>query len=82
MSPLINAVQNKGGPMNKVHYNVTNLQNSSIKTQLKNALNNISGVSMVNVDMGRSTIEVGYNKATDENSIKSCIENVGCKIES
>lgn len=67
--------------MNKVHYNVTNLQNSSIKTQLKNALNNIDGVSMVNVDMGRSTIEVGYNDATDENCIKSCIENVGCKID-
>lgn len=67
--------------MNKVHYNVTGLQNTNIKTQLKNALNNIDGISMVNVDMGRSTIEVGYNEATNEDSIKSCIENVGCKIE-
>ncbi len=67
--------------MNKVHYNISGLQNSDVKTQLKNALNNIDGISMVNVDMGRSTIEVGYNEETDENSIKSCIENVGCKIE-
>ena len=68
--------------MNKVHYTITGLQNSTIKTQLKNALNNMDGISMVNVDMGRSSIEVGYNEATDENSIKSCIENVGCKIDS
>ncbi len=67
--------------MNKVHYNISGLQNSNVKTQLKNALNNIDGISMVNIDMGRSTIEVGYNEATDENNIKSCIENVGCKIE-
>lgn len=67
--------------MNKVHYSVTGLQNSSIKTQLKNALTNIDGISMVNIDMGRSTIEVGYNEKTDENCIKSCIENVGCQID-
>lgn len=67
--------------MNKVHYSITGLQNTNVKTQLKNALNNIDGISMVNVDMGRSTIEVGYNEETDENSIKSCIENVGCKID-
>ena len=67
--------------MNRVHYNISGLQNTDVKTQLKNALNNMDGISMVNVDMGRSTIEVGYNEETDENSIKSCIENVGCKIE-
>ncbi len=67
--------------MNKVHYNLSGIQNTNVKTQLKNALTNIEGISMVNVDMGRSTIEVGYNDATDADSIKSCIENVGCKIE-
>ena len=67
--------------MNRVHYTISGLQNSDIKTQLKNALDHIEGISMVNVDMGRGTIEVGYNEATDENTIKSCIENVGCKIE-
>ena len=67
--------------MNKIHYNISGLQNSEIKTQLKNALTKIDGISMVNIDGGRDTIEVGYNEETDENTIKSCIENVGCKIE-
>lgn len=67
--------------MNKIHYNISGVQNSEIKTQLKNALTKIDGISMVNIDAGRGSIEVGYNQSTDENSIKSCIENVGCKIE-
>ncbi|MDO5519439.1 MAG: heavy-metal-associated domain-containing protein [bacterium] len=67
--------------MNKVHYNVTGLQNTDVKTQVKNALGKIDGISMVNVDLARSSIEVGYNGATDENTIKSCIENVGCRIQ-
>lgn len=65
----------------KTHYNVTGIQNSSVKTQLKNALSKIDGVSKVNIDAGRGSIEVAYNKSTDESTIKSCIENVGCKIE-
>ncbi len=67
--------------MNKIHYNISGLQNTEIKTQLKNALTKIDGISMVNIDGGRDTIEVGYNEETDESTIKSCIENVGCKIE-
>ena len=35
---------------------------------------------MVNIDVARGSIEVGYNESTDENSIISCIENVGCNI--
>lgn len=66
----------------KIHYNVTGIQNSEIKTQLKNALSKIDGISKVNIDVGRGSIEVGYNKSTEESTIKSCIENVGCKIES
>lgn len=67
--------------MNKIHYNVSGLQNSEIKTQLKNALDKIDGISMVNIDVARGSIEVGYNQSTDENSIKSCIENVGDNIK-
>lgn len=66
--------------MNKVHYNISGIQNSEIKTQLKNALDKLDGISMVNIDVARESIEVGYNQSTDENSIKSCIENVGCNI--
>lgn len=66
--------------MNKVHYDISGVQNSEIKTQLKNALDKIDGISMVNIDVVRGSIEVGYNESTDENSIISCIENVGCNI--
>lgn len=68
--------------MNRVHYNISGIQNSEVKTQLKNALDKIDGISMVNIDVGRGSIEVGYNQQADENSIKSCIENVGCNITS
>lgn len=67
--------------MNKVHYTVNGLQNNQIKTQIKNALDKIDGVTMVNVDLGRGSIEVGYNEATNEHQIKCCIEHVGCEIE-
>ena len=68
--------------MNKVHYEVNGLQNTQTKTQLKNVLDKIEGVKMVNVDLGKGTVEVGFNnKRTDENSIKQGIEQVGCKIE-
>jgi copper chaperone len=67
--------------MNRVHFTVSRLQNSNMKTQLKNVLKDIEGVSMVNIDLGRGSIEVGYDDATDVNLIRQCIEDVGCKIE-
>lgn len=66
--------------MNKSHYYVTRLQNAQMRTQLKNALYDMTGVSMVNIDMGRGSIEVGYDESVDENSIRQCIENIGVKI--
>lgn len=67
--------------MHKVHYNVSGLQNSETKTQVKNALSKIDGISMVNVDLGECSIEVGFNDSTNESTIKACIENTGCQIE-
>ena len=67
--------------MHRVHYNVSGLQNSELKTQVKNALGKIDGISMINVDLGEGSIEVGYNDSTDESTIKACIENIGCQIE-
>ncbi|MDF2821432.1 MAG: heavy metal transport/detoxification protein [Clostridiales bacterium] len=67
--------------MNKTHFNVLNLQNTQMKTQLKNALNKIDGVSMVNIDLGRGTVEVGYDESIDEKVIIECIEKVGSSIE-
>lgn len=67
--------------MNKVHYNVSGLLNNSVKTQVKNVLSEIDGVNKINVDLGRGSIEVGYNDSTNENEIRDGIEHVGCRIE-
>ena len=67
--------------MNKVHYEVNGMQNTQMKTQVKNALNKLEGVQTVNVDLQRGSVEVGFNKKTSEDTIKDCIEQVGCKIE-
>lgn len=67
--------------MNKVHYEVNGMQNTQMKTQVKNALNKLEGVQTVNVDLQRGSVEVGFNKKTSEYTIRDCIEQVGCKIE-
>lgn len=67
--------------MNSVHYNVNGLFNTPMKTQLKNALNDLNGVQKVNVDLQRGTVEVAFNEPARENEIKRTIENIGCKVE-
>ncbi|NLK96613.1 heavy-metal-associated domain-containing protein [Defluviitalea saccharophila] len=67
--------------MNRVHYQVNGMQNENYKNQIKNALDKIEGVQMVNVDLVRGSVEVGYNEPADENEIKECIEKTGCTIE-
>lgn len=67
--------------MNKVHYNVSNLLNAEMKTQVKNVLSEIDGVQKVNIDLAESTIDVNYNNGTNENEIIDGIEHVGCKIK-
>lgn len=67
--------------MKRVHYNVSNLVNEQMKTEVKNTLDRVDGVQMVNIDLGRSSIEVGYNESISEDRIKECIEHVGCVIK-
>ncbi len=67
--------------MNRVHYNITGLSNAQVKTQLKNVLSEMDGVSMVNIDLGRGSVEVGYKDPADEYKIMQSIEHVGCRIE-
>lgn len=67
--------------MKKKHYKVNGLANEEMKTQLKNALDKIEGVSNVCVDLAHGTVEVSYNPPTTNNEIESCIENTGHKIE-
>ncbi len=67
--------------MNRVHYHVTGLNNAEIKTQLKNVLKDLKGVSMVNIDVGRGSVEVGFGGPANEYEIMRYIEHVGCRIE-
>ena len=67
--------------MNRVHYEVNNLVNSTSKTQLKNALDKVEGVQNVCVDMARGTVEVIYSDEDKEKKIKSCIEDSGFNVE-
>ncbi len=67
--------------MNNVHYTVNGINNTLIKTQLKNSLEKIDGIQMVNVDLHRGTVEVGFNAPAMERDIKDTIEHIGCKIE-
>ena len=67
--------------MNKFHCNVNGLRNTIVKTQVKNALDDLDGVKKVNVDLKRGSIDVDYNNAISENAIRDQIEHVGCRIE-
>lgn len=67
--------------MEREHYKVEGLVNSSVKTQVKNALEKIDGVNEVCIDMGRGTIETIYNNPATKETIKSCIENTGHKVQ-
>ena len=66
--------------MNRVHYEVNNLVNSTSKTQLKNALDKVEGVQNVCVDMARGTVEVIYSDEANESKIKNCIEDSGFNV--
>ncbi len=67
--------------MNRVHYTITGLTNAQVKTQLKNVLGEMEGVSMVNIDLGQNSVEVGFKDPADEYQIMQGIEHVGCRIE-
>lgn len=66
--------------MNKIYYNVSGLINSECKTQVKNALEKVEGVSKVCVSLPEGKVEVGYNEPADKDEIKSCIEKAGFTI--
>lgn len=63
--------------MNRLNLSVDNMGNTQNKTAIKNALEKIPGVSMVNVDLARGTVEVGFDDSVSEYQIKSCIEETG-----
>ena len=66
--------------MQRVHYSIDGLINTHTKTHLKNALNKIEGVKMVNVDLERSTVEVGFDENTNDTQIKNTVIDTGFSI--
>ena len=67
--------------MERKHYIVDGLVNENMKTQVKNALGKIEGVSNVCVDLERGSVEVIYNEPASPDEIKSCIENIGHNVQ-
>ena len=67
--------------MEREHYIVDGLINENMKTQVKNALEKIEGVSNVCVDLGRGSVEVMYNKPATEEEIRSYKENTGHDVQ-
>lgn len=67
--------------MERKHYIVDGLANENMKTQVKNALEKIDGVSKVCVDLARGSVEVVYNEPASQEEIKSCIENTGHNVQ-
>lgn len=67
--------------MERDHYIVEGIANANMKTQIRNALENITGVSGVCVDSARGTVEVMYNAPATSEQIQDCIENTGHNIK-
>ncbi|MDS0524641.1 cation transporter [Clostridium sp. SHJSY1] len=67
--------------MKRDHYLVEGLSSEYIKTQVKNALEDIDGVNQVCVDLGRGTVEVIYNEPATTEEIRDCIEHTGHPIQ-
>jgi copper chaperone len=60
--------------------NVEGMWNKANKTEIKNALGKIDGVSQVGVNLATGTIKIDYNDPATENVLKNCIEDSGFKI--
>ena len=67
--------------MNTGQFQVSGIVNQTGKTQVKNALETITGVSSVAIDLAQSTIKVGFNDPATQTDIADCIEKTGISIE-
>ena len=66
--------------MNTMLCSVSGISNKEGKTQIKNALKKLDGISEVGVNRATGTVKVDYNLPATENTIKSRIEETGFKI--
>lgn len=66
--------------MNQMLCSVSGMQNKVQKTQIKNSLSKLDGVSEVGVNLTTGTIDIKYNEPATAANIKNCIEDSGFKI--
>ena len=66
--------------MNTMLCGVSGISNKEGKTQIKNALKKLDGISEVGVNRVTGTVKVDYNLPATENAIKNRIEETGFKI--
>lgn len=66
--------------MNQMLCSVSGMQNKVQKTQIKNSLSKLDGVSEVGVNLTTGTIDIKYNEPATAADIKNCIEDSGFKI--
>ncbi|ADL50281.1 heavy-metal-associated domain-containing protein [Clostridium cellulovorans] len=68
--------------MQREHYLVKGLANENMKTQVRNALEDLDGVNKVCIDAARGSIEVIYKNPATTDEIRNAIERTGNIIES
>lgn len=66
--------------MNQMLCSISGMQNKVQKTQIKNSLSKLDGVSEVGVNLTTGTIDIKYNEPATAADIKNCIEDSGFKI--
>lgn len=66
--------------MNQMLCSVSGIENKDQKTQIKNSLRKIEGVSEVGVNLVTGTVDIKYNDPATETDLKNCIENTGFTI--
>jgi copper chaperone CopZ len=56
---------------------VSGMQNKENKTQIKNALRKLEGVSQVGVNLTSGTVKIDYNDRATEMTIKTALRTPG-----
>ncbi len=67
--------------MNTVQFQVSGMVNQQGRTQMKNALEKLSGVNSVAIDLKDGTVSVGFNDPATQWDIADCILDTGFTIE-
>jgi copper chaperone CopZ len=66
--------------MEKVIFNVIDIQDSSAESDIRNALETIDGIDKIDVRRENNQIEVTYYESTSASDLGQCIESTGHHI--